>query len=91
MRKYELVLVLKTSLSEAQRKKVIDTFKSWLKDAKFTKEEEWGQKALAYPINKEVSGYYVDFVVELENIPSDFEKRVQTNEDVLRHLLVRVK
>lgn len=91
MRKYELVLVLKTSLSEAQRKKVIDTFKSWLKDAKFTKEEEWGQKALAYPISKEVSGYYVDFVVELENIPSDFEKRVQTNEDVLRHLLVRVK
>lgn len=91
MRKYELVLILKTSLSDAQRKKVVDTFKSWLKDAKFTKEEEWGQKALAYPINKEVSGYYVDFVVELENIPSDFEKRVQTNEDVLRHLLVRVK
>lgn len=33
MRLYELVLVLRSSLSETQRKKILDTIKSWLKPA----------------------------------------------------------
>lgn len=91
MRTYELVLVLKSSLSDAQRKKIVDTVKSFLKDAKIKSEEEWGQKALSYPIKKEVSGFYLDFVLELETIPLDFEKRLLANEDILRHLLIKQK
>jgi len=44
MRNYQLVVVLKTSLSEANRKKFVETLKSWIGDVKFTKEEEWGEK-----------------------------------------------
>ena len=91
MRLYELVLVIKTSLSETQRKKLVETVKDFLKDAKFTKEEEWGQKALSYPIKREVSGFYMDFLVELSELPKDFEKRLMANENVLRHLLLRSK
>jgi ribosomal protein S6 len=91
MKTYQLVLVLKTSLTEANRKKFIETVKGYLKGAKFTKEEEWGEKTLAYAIKKEKSGFYLNFLLELANIPMDFEKKLTTNENVLRHLVIREK
>lgn len=92
MRIYELALVLKSSLSQAQRKKVVDTIKNSLKDLKAIKETEIGEKQLAYKIKKEDTGYYMDFLFEGENsVPLDFEKKLFANEDVLRHLLIRKK
>ncbi len=90
MRNYQLVLVLKTSLSEANRKKLLETVKSYLKEAKFTKEEEWGEKVLAYPIKRENSGFYFNFLFESKGqLSTDLEKKLLANEDVLRHLLLR--
>lgn len=91
MRLYDVVLVLKSSLSEPQRKKLLETIKSWLKDVKIVKEEGMGQKVLAYPIKHEISGFYHKLHLEAETIPSDFEKRLFAAEEVLRHLLVRKK
>lgn len=92
MRVYELVLVFRSTLSETQRKKLVETIKGWLGDAKIEKEDEWGQKPLSYPIKKEVSGFYLDFLLEVnEAIPLDLEKRLLGNENILRHLLIRRK
>lgn len=92
MRVYELVLVLKSALTEVQRKKLVETVKSWLGEVKVKKEDEWGQKPLSYPIKKEVSGFYLTFLIEVnEGIPSDLEKRLLGNENILRHLLLRRK
>lgn len=91
MRSYELVLVLKPSLSAVSRKKIVDTVTDWLKKLKVAKKEEIGERPLSYRIKKENSGFYLDLKVEGDIIPSDFEKRLFNTEDVLRHLLVRVK
>lgn len=92
MREYELVLVLKSSLSEDKRKKVLDTIKGWFKDAKIAKEDNWGLKALSYRIKKETSGFFSVLSLEAkEAIPADFEKKLLAVEDVLRHLLIRKK
>lgn len=92
MRAYELVMVLRSSLSEAQRNKLVETVKTWFGEVKVKKEDEWGQKPLSYPIKKEVSGFYLDFLVEAtEGISLDLEKRLLGNENVLRHLLIRRK
>jgi len=92
MRLYELVLVSKPSLKEADRKKLFETVKGWIKDAKITKEDEWGQKPLAYPIKKENAGYYTQWQFESEaGVPTDFETRIIRNEDIIRHLLLRTK
>lgn len=91
MRSYELILVTKTSLTDTLRKKLIAGIKTLLKDLKIVKENEIGQKSLAYKIKREANGYYWDFVVEGESIPSDFEKRLLENENILRHLLLRTK
>ncbi len=92
MRSYELVLVLKPDLAEAARGKVLSAIKSLLKDMKIAEEHDWGSKALAYPIKRELTGHYFDLILETEaSIPKDFEKKVLNNENVLRHLLVRRK
>ena len=91
MRLYQLVLVLKTSLSGAQQNKALDGIKSLLKGVKTVKEKVLGQKPLAYTIKKETAGVYFDWNFEMETIPSDFEKKLLVNDNILRHLLIRRK
>jgi ribosomal protein S6 len=100
MRKYELVLVLRPSLKEADRKKLLDTVKEQLGKVKIAAENDWGQKALAYTIKKEDAGYYLQLMLEAADpkgseqqdvIPADFETRLIRNDSVLRHLLLRTK
>ncbi len=91
MRSYELVVVMKSSVKEVDRKKLLDLVKGWLGNSKVTKEEDWGQKALAYPIKKEDTGHYYQLFLEGENFPTDFETRLLQNNSVLRHLLLRTK
>ncbi|EKD85719.1 MAG: hypothetical protein ACD_37C00644G0003 [uncultured bacterium] len=86
---YNLTLVLRSSLKEADRKKLLEGIKELLGKAKVT-EREWGQKALAYPIKKEVSGLYLSWTIDGDVvIASDFEKRLLNNDNILRHLLLR--
>ncbi len=90
MRNYQLVLVLKASLSEVQRKKLLETIKGWLKGVKVATEEEWGQKPLTYSIKRETSGFYLNLLLEAkDSFPLDFEKKLVAQDDVLRHLLLR--
>ena len=87
---YQLILVLKSSLKDADQKKLVEAIKSQLAKAKIT-EKTWGQKALAYPIKKEVSGLFLNWNIELDSVVSaDFEKKLINNDSVLRHLLLRV-
>lgn len=92
MRTYELVVVVKSDLSADKRKELLETVKKWLDGVKVVKEEEWGQKQLAYPIRHETTGYYLVYSLESEKgMPSDLEKRILAQENILRHLLVRKK
>ncbi len=91
MRSYELILVIKTSLTETLRKKLITDVKALLKDLKIIKENEVGQKTMAYKIKRETSGFYLDFILEGETIPGNFEKKLLENDSILRHLLLRIK
>jgi ribosomal protein S6 len=91
MRSYELILVTKSSLTDILRKKLITGVKVLLKDLKIVKENEVGQKTLAYKIKRETSGFYSDFSLEGENVPSDFDKKLLENDKILRYLLLRTK
>jgi len=91
MRSYELILILKGSLSDTLRKKIATNVKALLKDLKIVKENEVGQKTLAYKIKREKEGFYLDFVLEGENIPEDFEKKLRENDNILRYLVLRLK
>jgi ribosomal protein S6 len=92
MRNYQLVLVLRKSLTEGTRKKLLETIKGLLVGAKFTKEEEWGDKPLSYVIKKQSSAFFVNCLFETkEEMSKDFEKKLTAMDDVIRHLLLRSK
>ncbi len=92
MRKYELVLVMRPSLKEADRKKLLETVKEWLGKVKIAKEFDWGQKALAYKIKKEDAGYYLMLQLESEEgVAADVETKILRNDSIIRHLLLRTK
>lgn len=91
MRSYELILVTKTSLTDALRKKLISGVKTLLKELKIVKENEVGLKSLAYKIKKENNGFYFDFTLEGETVPMDFERKLLENDNILRHLLLRTR
>jgi len=92
MRSYELVIVLRPTLKEEDRKKQLETIKSWLTDVKIVSESDMGSKALAYKIKKELTGHYFDFILEAEKgLPVGFEKKLLEVDDVLRHLVIRTK
>ena len=52
---------------------------------------ELGEKKLAYPIKKEINGYYYVMIVEAEKeTVSEFNRRALINENILRHLIIRL-
>lgn len=92
MRAYELTLVLRPTLKEDERKKLLTSVKGFFDGATFIGENEWGEKPLSYPIKKEISGFYINLKLETKGeVPSDFEQRLFTNDNVLRHLFLRGK
>ncbi|MEK7558735.1 MAG: 30S ribosomal protein S6 [Patescibacteria group bacterium] len=90
MRAYELILILRPTLKDEERKKLVSTVKDFLGKPEVVKEDDWGQKTLAYMIKKETSGHYTRLMLEMEtDIPQDFEKRLITHDGILRHLFLR--
>lgn len=90
MRNYSLTLIVNPDLKEAERKKLLDSVSSLIKEANNLQTEEWGQKPLTYPIKRQVAGYFAHFSFEAEGLPMDLEKRLLTADGVLRHLLLKV-
>ena len=53
MRKYESIFILRPSLEEEKRNEVIEKFKAIIAaDGEIEKVEEWGNRKLAYEIEK---------------------------------------
>ncbi|MBI4038129.1 30S ribosomal protein S6 [Candidatus Daviesbacteria bacterium] len=92
MSSYYLTLVLKPDLNDEARQKLLENVKAKATGdgGKLVKEDLWGVRELAYPIQKQTKGYYVHF--ELEGEPKtvkDLDKSLKVEEDIIRYLLVR--
>ena len=95
MRNYEIMFIVKPDLEEAAMKKVAEDMKSVLESnkAKVLDTKEMGQKDLAYEMNKYKTGYYFLFTIETEGdqATKEFDRLSLINENILRHLIVRVE
>jgi len=90
MRKYRLVLILKRALDKKAADKVVADVKKLAGEVKNEKLTELGEKKFAYKIKKEQSGNYIVWEFEAEKVSSELEAKLRLNDDVLRHLLVRL-
>jgi small subunit ribosomal protein S6 len=95
MRKYEIMFIVKPTLSEEDVKKVFQSFQDTLTSngAKVIEKQELGQRELAYEIKKFKSGYY--FLFEIESMDdkavSEFNRLALISSDVIRHLVKRIE
>lgn len=93
-RTYELALVVDPRLSDEDAVGVVDQYKTMVLDsgAEITKEESWGKRRLAYPINGLSEGYYTFLYIVADDVDlpvREIEFRLRQNENVLRYLTVR--
>ena len=92
MNKYEIMFIVRAAEESTNITKTADTYKSLISElkGKVVEFKELGQKKLAYPIKKELNGYYYVMQVEasVEAI-HEFDRKISLDESVLRHLIIR--
>lgn len=92
---YELAVLFDPRLPEEDVANLSDGVKELLTTlgAQVTKEESWGKKRLAYPIQKLTEARYVFYSVETDGSKNPFpevEQRLEQNDKVLRYMTVRL-
>ena len=91
MRLYEVVYILDPALLEdavtAKLEKIHELATS--KGGEISAMDHWGTRQLAYPINKQSSGYYVvaQFTAASEALP-EYERLLKLDLEIMRYLLV---
>ena len=93
MRKYEIMFIISTQMTEEEKqvavKYVEDTLKASGADPVTT--EIWGDRKLAYPINKKENGYYVLTTFEMDGTKLiDVEAKLNINENLMKYMIVKV-
>jgi len=93
MRLYDIVVLVTPDLSDEDATKVAAEYKKILTDGGATvmKEEPWGKRRLAFPIQRKREAHYHYWQVEAAPAAvAEAERRMGLSDQVLRHLAVRV-
>lgn len=89
MREYELTYLVSDEVSEADLKKVTDKVAGFITagDGKISKEESWGRRKLAYPINKQNFATYITVWFESDASKlAELDHELRVYPQVIRHL-----
>lgn len=92
MTKYEIMFIVKATLEETALNNITKEVQNLIIDNKSTVIEfkDMGRKKLAYPINKEISGFYYLMNVEAnKETIEEFDRKLRINENILRHLILK--
>ncbi len=95
MRQYEIMFIVKPTLSEEEVKKVVTNFSDIITNngGKVLETKDMGQRELAYEIKKFKSGFYYIFEVETDNDKAikEFDRLALISNDIVRHLITKVE
>ncbi|MDB5442821.1 MAG: ribosomal protein [Phenylobacterium sp.] len=90
---YEHVVISRQDISPQQAEALNETLKTLIEGGGGTvaKIEYWGLRNLSYRINKNRKGHYSLLAIDAPaEAVKEMERQLSLNEDVLRHLTVRV-
>lgn len=93
MNKYEMMYIVKATMESDQVKKTAENIKHIASDLKgeVIEFKELGEKKLAYPIKKEISGYYYVMVFKAsKEAKAELTRKINLDENVIRHLIVKL-
>ena len=95
MRNYEIMFIVRPTLTEEEIKAVAENFQNVLTSngANVTNFKEMGQRELAYEIKKFKSGYYFLINVEANDDKAikEFDRLSLISSDVIRHLITKIE
>jgi small subunit ribosomal protein S6 len=92
LRKYELVWILGSDAGEEQGTESVENITSLVAGVggDLTSTDVWGKRTLAYPIQKNTEGYYLQANFEIEGAKApELERAIDADQSIIRHLLVR--
>lgn len=93
MNRYEIMFIVKATMEASAIKSTAESFKKLIESekGKVIEFKEMGEKKLAYPIKKELNGYYFVMTVEAgKDAIFEFNRKIRLDESVLRHLIIRL-
>jgi small subunit ribosomal protein S6 len=91
--RYEIGFIITPEVNEEEVKKIIESITGTITKAKGVIEnlDEWGRKKLAFPIQKNLEGYYVFVQTEVDgSVIATLERRLKQMEKVLRFITLRL-
>lgn len=90
---YDLVLLLDPQSEEAVRTKLIADASSAIEaQGELLRHDNWGERALAYPIDRKASAEYhlLQFHIATTELLSSLDRTMRLNDDVLRFRIVKL-
>ncbi len=93
MKKYEVMFIVKSATDGDAIKNTAESMKKIVADnkGKVLEFNELGEKKLAYPIKKEINGYYYVMTIEAsKEAVSELDRKAFINENILRHLIIKL-
>ena len=93
MKKYEIMFIVKATIESGQVDSISKAFQKIITDnkGKVLETKALGEKTFAYPIKKEINGYYFLMQVEASaEAIKEFDRKALIEENILRHLIIRL-
>ncbi len=93
MKKYEIMYIINPTVLEEGREALIAEVNELLttNGAVVSKTEKWGERKLAYEINKKKSGFYVLTTFEIDGLKlAEIEAKLNINEPIIRYMIVKL-
>ena len=92
MKNYEIMFIVRPTLSEEDIKKTVKSFEDIITNngGKVTETIEMGQRELAYEIKKFKSGYYYVITLEANDDKAikEFDRLALISNDIIRHIII---
>lgn len=92
MANYEMMAIINPTVSEEERNASIWELKELFKknSVKIEKEDVWGDKKMAYKINKSDRAFYILYDLEMDGkLIKDLSKVMNLNKNIWRYMFVK--
>ena len=92
MTNYEIMFILSTQLTDEEKKASVTLVEETLTKAgaESVSTEIWGDRKLAYPIEKKENGYYVLTTFQMDGTKlTEVETKLNITESILKYMIVK--
>lgn len=92
MRDYEIVWILGAKAADKEGQESAQKVRGLVDSlgGKVQETKPWGKRNLAYPIQKNTEGFYLEMSFAMEPDQTiEFERAINADRDVIRHLIVK--